>query len=226
MRHTTLWSCTHIPNIIDLPGKTKKLWSGQASLRRSRSGRKIRIKQYVSFRLKRRHNKCPSPLTLVVQILLRGVLDTTLCDKGQCLATGQWFSRGTPVSSTNKTEHHDIAEILLNEAKQSLTRTTTISKQKIKMWWSTIPQYIYLKNNHLSPQTIEHKKRLCMTYGFGNPIPGLRRAQKCGWPIHVNGIQTLPLYFKHILLFKKTQVKQLRQSSPSLKIGSRTTKQK
>jgi hypothetical protein len=36
--HTGLWSCTHIPNIIDLSGKTKKLWSGQASLRRSRSG--------------------------------------------------------------------------------------------------------------------------------------------------------------------------------------------
>ena len=38
MRHTALWSCTHIPNIIDLSGNTKKLWSGQASLRRS--GRK------------------------------------------------------------------------------------------------------------------------------------------------------------------------------------------
>jgi hypothetical protein len=35
-RHTALWSCTHIPNIIDLSGKTKKLWFGQASLRRSR----------------------------------------------------------------------------------------------------------------------------------------------------------------------------------------------
>jgi hypothetical protein len=34
-RHTALWSCTHIPNIIDLSRKTKKLWSGQASLRRS-----------------------------------------------------------------------------------------------------------------------------------------------------------------------------------------------
>ena len=29
------------------------------------------------------------------------------------LRTGQWFSPSTPVSSTNKTEHHDIAEILL-----------------------------------------------------------------------------------------------------------------
>jgi len=25
----------------------------------------------------------------------------------------QWFSQGTPVSSTNKTDHHDISEILL-----------------------------------------------------------------------------------------------------------------
>ena len=39
-RHTALWSCTHIPNIIDLSGKTKKLWSRQASLRRSGSGRR------------------------------------------------------------------------------------------------------------------------------------------------------------------------------------------
>jgi hypothetical protein len=63
MRHTALWSCTHIPNIIDLSGKTKKLWSGQASLRRSgRRSRseeeeKIRLKQYVSLRSKGRHNK-------------------------------------------------------------------------------------------------------------------------------------------------------------------------
>ena len=45
----------------------------------------------------------------------QGVLDTTLCDKVcQCLATGQWFSHGTPVSSTNKTDHHDITEIQKN----------------------------------------------------------------------------------------------------------------
>ena len=42
------------------------------------------------------------------------MLDTTLYDKVcQWLATGLWFSPGTPVSSTNKTDHHDIAEILL-----------------------------------------------------------------------------------------------------------------
>jgi hypothetical protein len=38
----------------------------------------------------------------------RGVLDTTLCDKVcQWLATGQWFSAGTLVSSTNKTDRHN-----------------------------------------------------------------------------------------------------------------------
>jgi hypothetical protein len=31
-------------------------------------------------------------------------------------ATGQWFSPGTSVSSTNKTDHHDTTEILLKVA--------------------------------------------------------------------------------------------------------------
>jgi hypothetical protein len=31
----------------------------------------------------------------------------------QLLAQGRWFSPGTPASSTTKTGHHDIAEILL-----------------------------------------------------------------------------------------------------------------
>jgi hypothetical protein len=47
MRHTALLSYTHIPNKIDLSGKTIKLWSGQASLRRNRrsgSGRKNQTK--------------------------------------------------------------------------------------------------------------------------------------------------------------------------------------
>ena len=47
----------------------------------------------------------------------RGVLDTTLCDKVcQWLATDLWFSSGTLVSSTNKTDRHDITEILLKVA--------------------------------------------------------------------------------------------------------------
>ena len=50
--------------------------------------------------------------------------DTTLCDKVcQWLAAGQWFSSGTPVSSTNKTDRHDMAEILLNVALKIINQT-------------------------------------------------------------------------------------------------------
>ena len=49
--------------------------------------------------------------------LWRGVLDTTLCDQVcQWLATGRWFSPGTSVSSTNLTDRHYIADILLKGA--------------------------------------------------------------------------------------------------------------
>jgi len=48
-----------------------------------------------------------------------GVLNTTLCDKVcQWLATGRWFSL---VSSTNKTDLHDITEILLKVTLNTIT---------------------------------------------------------------------------------------------------------
>jgi hypothetical protein len=57
-------------------------------------------------------------MPLLVRILLRRcVLNATLCDKVcHLLATGWWFSPSTPVSSTNTTDRHDIAEILLKVA--------------------------------------------------------------------------------------------------------------
>ena len=58
-------------------------------------------------------NQFPSPLMLWVRISIRARC-TTLCDKvWQWLATCQWFFPGPPVSSTNKTDCHDITEILL-----------------------------------------------------------------------------------------------------------------
>ena len=65
----------------------------------------------------------------------RDVLDTTLCDKVcQWLATGQWFSPGTLVSSTNKTDRYDITKILLKVALNTITITfNTIFSTKIKM---------------------------------------------------------------------------------------------
>jgi hypothetical protein len=70
---------------------------------------------YGSWIYKYPCNQCLLPLTLWVQIpLWWGVLDTTLCDKVyQWLAAGRWFSLETPVSSTNKTDLHNITEILL-----------------------------------------------------------------------------------------------------------------
>jgi hypothetical protein len=49
------------------------------------------------------------------------VLDITLCDKVcQWHVAGLWFS---PVSSNNKTDRHDITEILLKVALNTITRS-------------------------------------------------------------------------------------------------------
>jgi hypothetical protein len=54
----------------------------------------------------------------------RDVLDTTLCDRVyQWLTEGRWFSPGPAVSFTNKTEHHDIIEILLKVALNTIRQT-------------------------------------------------------------------------------------------------------
>jgi hypothetical protein len=53
-----------------------------------------------------------------------GVLDITFCDKVyQWHAADLWFSPGTLVSFTNKTDSHDIAEILLKTALNTMTIT-------------------------------------------------------------------------------------------------------
>jgi hypothetical protein len=71
-------------------------------------------------------NHCLSPLMLWIRISIRARC-TTLCDKiCQCLATGLWFSPGPPVFSTNKTDHHDITEILLKVTLNTITQTNII----------------------------------------------------------------------------------------------------
>ena len=70
-------------------------------------------------------NQCLSPLTLWVKILFRRVLlNTALRDKVcQWRSAGRWFSLGIPVSSTNKTDRHNITEILLKVALNTITLT-------------------------------------------------------------------------------------------------------
>jgi hypothetical protein len=45
----------------------------------------------------------------------------------QLLAHGQWFSPGTPTSSTTKTDRHDKAEILLKVALNTINQIKSSS---------------------------------------------------------------------------------------------------
>ena len=68
----------------------------------------------------------------------RGVLDTTWCNKVcQWLATGQWFFPGPPVSPTNKTDHHDLIEILLKVTLNTITLTLPISQLRFVCFTTT-----------------------------------------------------------------------------------------
>ena len=68
-------------------------------------------------------NQCLSPLMLWVWISFRARCKT-LCDKVcQWLATGRWFAPGPLVSSINKTDRHDITEILLTVALNTIKQT-------------------------------------------------------------------------------------------------------
>jgi hypothetical protein len=79
---------------------------------------------YCSWMYNYLSNEC---LSSRISIRARG---STLCDKVyQRLATCRWFSTGHPVSSTNKTDRHDIAEILLK-----VTLNTTKPNQKSCSW--------------------------------------------------------------------------------------------
>jgi hypothetical protein len=84
-------------------------------------------------------NQCLSPLMLWVGISIRA--RCTLCDQVcQWLATGLWFSPGTPVSSINKTDNHDIAEILLKVALN--TTTLTLSPIIILVVWESFCLFV------------------------------------------------------------------------------------
>ena len=61
-------------------------------------------------------NRCISPLILCVRLPLRARSRTVCVPVCQWLTAGWWFSPGPPVSSINKTDRHDLTEILLKVA--------------------------------------------------------------------------------------------------------------
>jgi len=61
---------------------------------------------------------------------------STLCaNVCEWLATGWWFSPGTPVSSTNKTDRHDMTEILLKVALNTIKQTKQTLFSTCRRWW-------------------------------------------------------------------------------------------
>ena len=79
-----------------------------------------------------------------------GVLDPTLCDKiRQWLETGQWFSLGTPVSSTNETDCHDITEILLKVALNTKPNQTETKLSMTQFWDLFVHEYIWMHHFRL-----------------------------------------------------------------------------
>ena len=87
---------------------------------------------YGSWIYKYHCNRCLSPLMFWVRLQLRA-RHTTWYDKVcQWLASGRWFSPCLPISSTNKTYGHDITEILLKVALNTI-------KQQTILWGSIDP---------------------------------------------------------------------------------------
>ena len=99
-------------------------------------------------------SQCLSPLMLWVRLPLRAMY-TTLCDKVcQWLLIDRWFFPGPPVSSTNKTDRHDITEILLKVVLSTIKQTYMIN-----IYWGTnnIPNRILLMPDS-QPLIIESPK--------------------------------------------------------------------
>ena len=86
-------------------------------------------------------NQCLSPLMLWAQISIRARC-TTLCEVCQWITTGLWFSPSPPVSSTNETDRHDITEILLKVALNTINQTNKHLKLKLAMFSISKIQFV------------------------------------------------------------------------------------
>ena len=72
-------------------------------------------------------------------------INTTLWDKFcQWFVADRWFSSCTPVSSTNKTDRHDITKVLLKVALNTLTLTRTSQLAIVFQCDYTIYLFIYV----------------------------------------------------------------------------------
>ena len=92
---------------------------------------------------------CPMPGTddLIVRYLVTSLL----------FATGQGFSPGTPVSPTNKTDQHDLIEILM---KPTIERYLVTSLHDTWSPYWTIPDHLIVRY----PVHINYKTGICCLF--------------------------------------------------------------
>ena len=95
------------------------------------------VHPYQNFKLQIewRHRDWPNRLYFIHITCI----STTLCEKVcQWLATGRRLSPGPPVASTNKTDRHDITEILLKVAINTIKQSNKHNLFHIFLWlWAS-----------------------------------------------------------------------------------------
>jgi hypothetical protein len=108
----------------------------------------------------------------------------------QLLVHGRWFSPGTPASSTTKTGHHDIAEILLKvvlNIKNQLNRNQNFN---LLVWIKNLEFILYI---HFFVYINLHKN--WKIYWPKQSFAGLGPEDRCSsWGLHWNVYILLNMY--------------------------------
>jgi hypothetical protein len=84
----------------------------------------------------------------------------------QLLAHGRWFSLGTPASSTIKTGRHDIAEILLKVALNTINQIKSNTFVLSKLLFSVLERYFKKKESSTIFTKVGNPIVLCHSYCY------------------------------------------------------------
>jgi hypothetical protein len=82
----------------------------------------------------------------------------------QLLAHGRWFSPGTPASSTTKTGRHDIAELLLKVALNTINQSINHVNNVLQSVHAITTKTTKIVDVSLSPKKIRIKEVDCSNH--------------------------------------------------------------
>ena len=122
----------------------------------------------------------------------------------QWLAAGRWFPLATSVSSTNKTDHQDIAEILLNVALSTIPLTPSHCKSWPLLIHSTKFQYLWQVILERTTWTFLHLIHTIHHNMYLNSI--IYNSDKTLNPIHYIPACSRVLYYTAISAFSAQEV--------------------